>query len=237
MEFNLPLVDSTKFTTDLLQQFGITAYSSTVKKQHDDSILGWDLPSLEEWIPLLWEGLSLPLRDIDYCVRVTALVAKELPPKSYLYPHLLGVLIALKISNTRLFSEFVKGYCRGSEVMDYIDEFIPTPTPRSDFYNAMASLECLLYYADYRGIDDPFGDVSSQVPALAQLRLLENGKPLTEPQYLSKRTQSEPKDDGKLHYLITRLEVLCAPKVEVAPRNIVRYLANKVDLGGGLLRR
>ena len=235
--FNLPAVNSTEFTIHLLQQYGITEYSSAIKEGTEDSILSWDLPSLEEWIPQLWEGLGLCLRDIDHCVRVTALVAMELPPKSYLYPHLLGVLIALKISNTHLFHEFVRGYCRGSEVMDYIGEFIPTPTSHSDLYSAMASLECLLYYADYRGIDDPFGDVSAQVPALAQLRLLKKGEPLTEPQYLSQSTQSEPKDDGKIHYLITRLEVLCAPKVEDAPRNIVRYLANKVDLGGGLLRR
>ena len=236
MEFNLPTADAGAFGQHLLEVYGLKSFARDLTQRRKDLHLADDLTTFERSIPTIWANLGLSLRDIDYSVRLTVLMCR-LQPVSYTFPHLLGVLIALKITNSQLYHEFVRGDRRSSEVLDYIDGLIPPSNPRSDLSNTLASIECLLYYSDYRGPDDHFGDIGVQVPALQQLRLFADGHDLTQPQYLSQRTRNGPRDSDKVPYLVSRLASLCAPRFEDEPRNIIRYLANLIDLGGGLLRR
>ena len=65
----------------------------------------------------------MSLRDIDYCVRMIALVCRNLQPKQYMYPWLLSVFkLPLKLMNPKLYRQFIQGNCHASTVLNHVNE-------------------------------------------------------------------------------------------------------------------
>ena len=93
----------------------------------------------------------MSLRDIDYCIRLIALVGTNLEPRHYMYPWLLGILIPLKLKDTTLYREFIQGDCLGSKIMNFIDKIVPTPSQSSDLEATLDRIEVFLYTPSYDG--------------------------------------------------------------------------------------
>ena len=106
-----------------------------------------------EYGPLFYNQLGLSLRDLDYCIRSVFFVAKNIRENYYMYPYLIGTLIALRLENPSLYQKFIKGKCLGSEVMDYIDEQIPDVKRVNFLDNTLLMIEAELYRTDNKALD------------------------------------------------------------------------------------
>ena len=105
-----------------LRGSGCVSFLHRKAKMHASNIHIGDYDYLSGNFPKLWAELGLSLRDIDYCVRLVALIGKNVDPQRSMYPQLIGLLIPLKFVSPTLYREYVRGECTGSKVMNYIDE-------------------------------------------------------------------------------------------------------------------
>ena len=226
MEFTLPAVDSENFCRHLFEKFGLNEFFRSLSGGGPGSdIHQRDFSLLSKHFPKLWGGLGLSLRDIDYCVRLVALVGKNVSTGSEMYPALLGLLIPLKFKNPTLYRQFIQGNCLGSDVMNYIDGVLPL----QDSDDAVLdTIEAYLYLSDKRY--DTQGIERSS--ALAQLDLLLNGSELTYPNYLSEKTQRS--DKIRIKKLDTRMSQITP---FTFPSDVIDHLAGLIDLHQSLLRR
>ena len=128
-----------------------------------------------EYGPLFYNQLGLSLRDLDYCIRSVFFVAKNIRENYYMYPYLIGTLIALRLENPSLYQKFIKGKCLGSEVMDYIDDQIPDVKRVNLLDNTLLMIEAELYRTDSK--------------ALEALSEVASGHLKPPSKYLSKRTR------------------------------------------------
>ena len=124
MEFTLPEVDSEKFGRHLMQKFGLEEFFGELSKSADHRLHNQEFGVLVNNFPSLWGRLGLSLRDIDYCVRLIALVGNNLELRQYMHPWLLGLLIPLKLKNLAMYRQFIQGQYLASQVMDYLDTIL-----------------------------------------------------------------------------------------------------------------
>ena len=228
MEFTLPEVDSEKFGRHLMQRLGLGEFFGELSKNASNGVHSEEFGVLVNYFPGLWGRLSLSLRDIDYCVRLIALVGRNLELRHYMYPWLLGLLITLKLKNSDLYRIFTQGRCRGSEVMDYIDVLPPPQALDRNSAHALLVIEAYLYRAELG-----HGDFESNTPsALSQLNLLKNGETPTNPEYLSKRTRMGSAQSAK-----RLIEIIQSERTGRFPDNAVSYLAKLIDLHQEIVRR
>ena len=191
MEFSLPEVDSELFCRNLLGRFGFAEFFQSLDKGVTSNARLDEFQLLHNYMPILWGRLGLSLRDMDYCVRMIALVGKSLDPQQSIFPWLLGILIPLKLINTTLYRQFIQGNCHGSEVMNYVENEISlndsdlASGPTIGLVSILNIIESQLYRAEKQdyGTSEPSS-------ALDQLKLKQDNTPLTHPDYLSKRTQN-----------------------------------------------
>ena len=126
-----------------------------------------------------YNHLGLSLRDIDSCIRSMFFVAKNIHEGHYMYPYLIGALIALRLKNLPLYQEFLKGKLLGSEVMDYIDEQIPDIRRDEELNRVLILIEIGLYRTSDK--------------ALHMAYLMSLGESPNQLEYLSKRTRQDPR--------------------------------------------
>ena len=231
IEFALPEVDAEKFGKHLMQKYGLSEFFDTLSKGANSNVHAQEFGMMNSYLPALWGRLGLSLRDIDHCVRMIALVGKNLKPRFFMYPWLLGLLVTLKIKNSSLYRQFIQGACLGSEVMDYIDnavdqlQEIDRPLART-----LSLIEAYLYMSE-SGFDD-FGLEATS--ALRQLQLLKKGECVTHSEYLSKKTQGE--GSQKADKLLRLVQDLGRPE-STGNHNVVGYLASLIDLHQEDVRR
>ena len=235
MEFTLPEVDTKSFAGHLIEKFELANFFTTLGTNANSSTYEVSLLSYRKLlgnIPLFWGHLGLSLRDIDYCVRIIALVGKNLEPSYYRYaPWLLALLIPLKLMNPAMYRQYIQGNCLGSDVMNYLDEKVPHQKLGSSEEWVLSQIESFLYLADRRD------DQSGTPVALTQLRLMANAQEstppvLTHPEHLSKRTQLEDKEWSQ------QLINIIGPEVSMDfGAHAVGYLAELIDLHQQLVRR
>ena len=232
MEFTLSEVDAESFAGHLIKKFELANFFITLGTNANSSTYEGSYPKLLGYIPLFWGHLGLSLRDIDYCVRMVALVGKNLEPSHYRYaPWLLALLIPLKLMNPALYRQYIQGNCLGSDVMNYIDERVHHQKLGSSEEWVLSQMESYLYRADKR-------DDQSETPvALTQLKLIANAQEstplvLTHPEYLSKRTQQA--DKTRSQRLIKMME---PPILEFFQADAVGYLTELIDIHQQLVRR
>ena len=228
MEFTLPEVDSEVFGRHLMQRFGLGEFFGELSKNASNSVHSEEFGVLAYYFPALWGRLGLSLRDIDYCVRLIALVGRNLELRNFMHPWLLGLLISLKLKNLAMYRQFIQGKCRAAEVMDYIDKIPASQARDASSQQALEMTEAFLY-----GNELNYSDFQSRTPsALSQLNLLKSGENLTQPEYLSKRTQiGGSQRAGRL------IEIIENGTRWRSPGNVVSYLAELVELHQGVVRR
>ncbi|MYC29023.1 MAG: AAA family ATPase [Chloroflexi bacterium] len=230
MEFNLPEADVGHFCRFSIRRYGLRRFFNEIKQKHDYRWHGLEYQDLEVVFPMLLSQWGLSLRDIDHCVKTLVLVERNLTPEDYMYPLLLSLLVLLKLVNPRLYQEYISGKRLGGNVMNYLDENIPTTSLSLDAANAFNLLEAELYCADRIGND---GDI----PALEQLNLLLMTPPispqvLSHPEYLSDRTKNS--DTSRITRIVQHLGNLrTVPISNEVPARIAKW----IDLHQADLRR
>ncbi len=177
MEFTLSEVKSEVFCRHLIDRFELSEHFSGPRNT------SWRIMQFREFadaFPALCDRLDLSLRDTDYCVRLVALVGRNMEQQEEMVPLLLALLITLKVKNVTLYRDFVQGRRRASDVVNYIDETVPGTRSSGVRERQMNEIESCLYLAEH-------GDRGGEPPAMAQLRLLQEGAELTSPEYVSER--------------------------------------------------
>lgn len=192
MEFILPEADAESFCNHLFEKFGLDEFFLSFRPERSNSHDS-DFRYLSDYMVELWARLGLSLRDIDYCVRLVALLGKNLGQSSYMHPALLGLLIPLKFANPDLYRDFVQGKCTGSTVMDYIDEIVPRMDSSNESYSstnldtALYAVEASLYASDKRFDNSSHG----RYRALVQLKNLIENPNSTPTDWLAKGIKGE----------------------------------------------
>ena len=228
IEFTLPQVDGAVFARHLMQRFELTTYFGALSTVSQNRIHADEFEALLKFYPRIWGDFGLSLRDIDHCVKLIALVAKNLDPGYHMYHWLLGLLVALKLTNPPLYRSYIQGDCLGSMVMDHIDQVLLAQGSDSTLVSQLDLIETYLYIGDRRS----YGQSLQPSSAREQLQLLRDGQSPTHPEYLSKRTQTS--DGERIPHLLRLMTDVSSGS---NPDNLVGYLAQLIDLQQELVRR
>ena len=228
MGFTLPEADAESFGRHLIQKFELETSFASLSRETRSRGLQDQFAELAVNFPGIWARLGLSLRDIDYCVRLIALVAKNLKPGQFMNPWLLGLLVSLQLTDPTLYKQYIGGTCLGSTVMDYVDKKLPTQSLDRRLTRTLNNLEVNLYLGDHRGYDP----VPPQSSAHDQLQLLSSGDKLTHPEYLSEKTKKS--DPQRIATLMT---IMSEGQYFMSSENNVGYLATLIDLYQEMVRR
>ena len=220
MEFMLPEVDSETFCKSLMDRFNLEDFFRSLSEKAENRVHANEFHSLSQTFPVLCNHFDLSLRDIDFCVRMIALVGKNLEEGHYMYPGLLSLLIPLKLKNPTLYRQIIQGECHASDVMNYIDEVISFPIDEHQLERSLDTIEANLYLLE----NNPNYE-AKEASAWHQLRLLQAGSELTHPELLSERTKKSDLD--RIGYL---LRWSGAERNLYAPGNLLAYLSSLIDL-------
>ena len=220
MEFMLPEVDSETFCRSLIDRFHLEEFFRSLSENAETKVHSNEFHSLSQTFPVLCNHLGLSLRDIDYCVRMIALVGKNLEEGHYMYPVLLSLIIPLMLKNPTLYRQIIRGECHASNVMNYIDEVISFPIDEHRLERSLDTIEANLYLLE----NNPNYD-AKEASAWHQLRLLQAGSELTHPELLSERIKKSDLD--RIEYL---LRWIGAERNLYAPGNLLAYLSSLIDL-------
>ena len=232
MEFILPETTSEEFCRNLLDRFRFAEFFAELGESANTDLHIKEFKDLAEWIPFFWGEFGMSLRDIGYSVRMIALVCKVLEPKHYMYPFLLSVLIPVKLTNQKLYRQFIQGECHASGVLNHLDSMITitnsTPITHSiDAEHIMDAIEVQLYRAESQRYED-----SDSRNAVLQLTLLLKGEELTHRDLLTERTQRS--DEKRIEKLIG------LSRRETMPGywgNMIDQVAKMIDLHQSFVRR
>ena len=230
MEFILPEADASKFCEHLVQRFRLASLFEHLSKEQGTKTHRQQFDTIATSLPLVLGGMGLSLRDIDYSVRLLALAGRDLPKGQSLYPEVFALLVAIKIVEPALYRRFVQGTARGAEVVDFLYDRRTTGDSGSTFseeWYALNSVEAAVYAADDAEV------------ALAQLKLVKEGKGLTKPQCLAAETaELNPDDEADARRLDSLMELLAHYGGRRGGYgSTLRYLPQKVDLYSRMTRR
>lgn len=228
MGFTLPEADAEKFGRHLFQKFELDTFFASLSDETRIRRLQEQFLALSSHYPGIWARLGLSLRDIDYCVRLIALVGKNLKPHQYMYPWLLGLLVSLQFTDPTLYRQYVQGNCLGSTVMDHVDKKLSTQILDRNLTRILDMVEVNLYFGYTKG----YSPVPPPSSAFDQLQLLSSGEELTHPEYLSEKTQKS--DPQRIATLMT---IMSEGQYFMSSENNVGYVATLIDLHQELVRR
>ena len=226
MEFLLPEASSETFWKHLIERYRLEKFFSTLSvcAEHKDRIHREDFSGFSDFFSRFCGLIGLSLRDIDYCFRTMVFIGENLEQRHLVYPYLLSALIPLRLKDQTLYRRFVQGEPIGAEVMTCIEQWIRDKKLSEELSLYLNWMEICLY-ATYNSRDFiDRGNVSFQ-----QLELLSQGKQLTHPEYLSKRTINSSKERAeRLYELATKIQiVLYSNNITM---DAIRYLASLIEL-------
>ena len=148
IEFNLPGVDSQGFAEHLMTKFQLDQVFQGLSEATGNPVHSQDYAICRVVFPKLWSALGLTLRDIDYGIRLLALLARNLSFHTSIHPFLLAVLIAMKFKKPEFYRSLVGGDFRTSEIMDYMEEEVGQVSVDHHLSYCLDRTEGFLYCAD-----------------------------------------------------------------------------------------
>ena len=215
-EFNLPDVDSQGFARHLIDRFQLVEVFQGLdeKLQNPDQPFRRDPRNhMDEYnnyrrtIPGLWSALGLTLRDIDYGIRLLALLARNLTPATFTHPGLMLILVAMKFKDPDSYFSLVAGTFRTREIMNYIEGELRHHQLDLQLSYYLDRIEGFLYCAEGNSV---VGTKMGE-SARAELQGLLNGKSKDGISVLSHRAQNADRqqlqgiihaiDDGRRLYI------------------------------------
>ena len=241
MEFILPDADPVKFCAHLVKAYRLDSFFSELSQRQGSRFHNEEFDTLSSALPLTLGHMGLSLRDMDYCLRLVALIGRRLQKGYTTFPEVLALLVAVKISNPGLYRRFVQGEARGAELVDYLNERresvgTEVSRPGIDAEWQRGYLEAAVYYADDSSI------------VMGQLKLLQArgesdraegpdqpdsiARELDRPEYLAKETRElDPGSEvGKkrLDNLVRVLQSIGRKRINY--HNSAPYLGELIDL-------
>lgn len=220
MEFMLPGVNSEKFCESLMEKYRFREFFQSLSQTANMRIHSANYDCIATGIPALCGQLGLSLRDIDYCLRVIALAARSIQEKQHIFPWPLSLLVLLKFENPVLYRQFINGECHASDVINHLDAVISFSNDDYRLNRAWDAMEAGLYLAEN---NPEYG--AREATVWHQLKLLQEGAELTNPDLLSERTRKS--DLGRIENIVSLMRV--DPFIST-PRNLRAYLASLIDL-------
>ena len=94
--------------------------------------------------------MRLSLRDIDYGIRLLALLTRNVPAHTFTHPYLLTLLIGVKFKNPDLYTELVEGNFQANTLIDSIVEGLKRAFVDENITRHLDRIEGFLYCADTR---------------------------------------------------------------------------------------
>ena len=200
MEFNLPEVNSQKFAEHLIESFQLEKVFQCLDKAAHSWIHLADYDNYRKVFPKLWSALGLSLRDIDYGIRLLALLARNVPLGTFTHPFLLAVLIAMKFKKSEFYHSLVTGGFRTSEIMDYIDDELRRDLMDEGLSRHLDRSEGFLYCADSENREDqPSGQA-----AMDELERMTEDVPSLDYFVVSQRAQNaDPQQRSRIYQAIS----------------------------------
>ena len=184
-EFNIPEADSQGFGRHLMDKFQLGQIFQSLSAEAGNNVHIYDFRSYVEFCPKLWSALSLSLRDIDYAIRLLALLAKTARPGTSTNPLILGVLIGIKFKKPEFYHSLTTGNFLTSEIMDYIDGELRRERIDYELSYFLARIEGFLYCIDSASRNRThLGE-----EALGELQSVGNDSPETSFSVISRRAQ------------------------------------------------
>ena len=185
-EFNIPEADSQGFALHLMDKFQLGQVFQSLSVEARDNVHVYDFQNYARFFPKLWSALGLSLRDIDYSIRLLALLARNVPVGTFSNPPVLGILIAMKFKKPEFYHSLANGNFLTREIMDYIDGELRRDLIDDDFSVYLDRSEGFLYCADSASKNrSNLGDA-----ALAELQRVEGGSSEISFSVISRRAQS-----------------------------------------------
>ncbi len=222
LEFLLPEASSENFCRHLIERYKLKEFFFKLSRIDQNSVHKKDFESFDNYFPRFCSRLDLSLRDIDYCIRSMVFVGRNISVRKFMFPHLLSVLIILRLKNQALYQGFIKGDRRGSEVMDYIDKLVFDEELDSDLNDYLDLIEAGLYLTQ----------AQSQA-FVTQLGLIWKKEPLTHPEYLedlSERTKKSGEEKLKKLLQIIERSYQDNSYQNLVTRSTIGYLSGLIEL-------
>ena len=91
-EFNIAEADSQRFAMHLIDRFQLVDVFQQLAERTRDSRHLHDFDNYRRVFPQLWSALGLSLRDIDYSIRLLALLSSNVPAGMFTHPVLASCL-------------------------------------------------------------------------------------------------------------------------------------------------
>ena len=146
-EFYLREVDSEEFTRSQLGKFQLDIL---FRRLNSAGIFSYerDYENFVRVCPKLWSALNLSLRDIDYSIRLIALLTRNMIVGANTYPYLLALLIGFKFKRPHFYHSMVSGNFRTNQIVNYLtNESILDPSD-GELNRHFDRIEGFLYCAE-----------------------------------------------------------------------------------------
>ena len=224
--FQLQEVNSQAFVAHLIDRFQLEEAFQSLDREPRRATSGWgdpnfrhkyDFENLRSVIPSLWSALGLSLRDMDYGIRLLALMVRNIRPGELSHPFLLAVMVALKFKQQKFYFQLRDRAFRISEIMDYLESAIRMDSSHGDLSSYLDRFEGLLYCAQDTANSGPERGNN----ALEELRQVFNATSGTQFLVISRRAQNANQ------YQLARIEgaILDGRRMALDDRSLGRLAA------------
>ena len=127
MEFVLPEADPGAFCSHLAARLGLGRFFSNLRPDPN-----WYFAAGGEALVAVVLGhMGLSLRDMDYCLRLLAIAARDTKDGDAIFPELFVLLVATKIENPGLYRRFAEGDATAVDLINNLNQ-ARTPLPPDD---------------------------------------------------------------------------------------------------------
>ena len=150
MEFVLPEADPGAFCSYLASRFGLEEFFAKLRPNPN-----YYLPAGgEALVPVVFGRMGLSLRDMDYCLRLLAVAARDEETGKRIFPDLFILLVATKIANPDLYRRFAEGDATAVDLIDNLNQArIALPPVDPDKARVESSLLIWVEAAAYNAAD------------------------------------------------------------------------------------
>ena len=231
MEFVLPEADPATFCSYLATRFGLDEFFSKLRPDPNQYFVAGG----EALVPVVLGRMGLSLRDMDYCLRLLAMAARDAGTGGRIFPELFILLVATKIANPDLYRRFAEGDATAVNLIDNLNQArIALPPVDPDEARVERSLLIWVEAAAYSAAD----------PEAARAELLHvksRAGELRQPLHISAETSLlDPRIEDERQRLDDLIRLLPPDpgngaffRYDSAPRS----LPPRIDLHSGFARR
>ena len=190
-EFNLRDVNSEAFAEQLIDNFRLSEVFQSISDAMGSPNLVHDFQNFKTVCPKVWNALNLSLRDIDYAVRLIALLTRNMELGVHTHPYLVALLIGFKFKNSELYDSLVSVNFRTSEIIKYLISESGADLTGRNFLVHLDRIEGFLYCADSANIGEAEGGIRASHELLSLMHREKRALPF---EIISERAQNSDED-------------------------------------------